>query len=371
MARLTLHGLPGQRHEWLSESRTCATIRVPTAPPPVGELSTRLFSSISRFGRTPAISFPALLSAARWSDLFPRSYGVSDAAYQKLRERISIFAGFNPEFNAYERKLNYGTGQRRSSLVPFSQNTHTDYAYGRIDAEVTQKIRVFGSWLASGSEAVGRDLARLLIRFRATTTSSRDAPEQALLTCCPNSFIDPADFSHTLGYSAPNMTLNTGADITITNNLVSTTRFGYYFENYHDIGFPTNGDLDVWETNGSSAADTNGVPLSTSAPALARRRATKWTLDQNFTHYNSNKATQFDEDFAWFKSGSRYGTHNVKFGYQLHRNVNLISQGYNQPEVQVYPGTSGAYNPVDPNVGYVNCGSVERSTAISGTPLWR
>src|ERR1017187_9700048 len=49
--------------------------------------------------------------------------------------------------------------------------------------------------------------------------------------------IPPAAFSHEMGYVAPNITLNTGADITITNSLVATSRFGYYFENYHDFGY--------------------------------------------------------------------------------------------------------------------------------------
>ena len=64
----------------------------------------------------------------------------------------------------------------------------------------------------------------------------------------------------------------------------------------------------------------------------------------NFTHYNSNKAIQFDQDIAWFHAG-KGGTHNLKFGYQLHRNTNLIYQGYNAPLVEVYPGVSNAYTP--------------------------
>ena len=149
----------------------------------------------------------------------------------------------------------------------------------------------------------------------------------------------------------PNLTLNTGADITLTNSLVSTTRLGYFFDNYHDIGYPTSGVIDEWETNGAGVHDgTNGV-------STYDQRTLHWLQDtghvngamsQNFTHFNSNKATQFDEDIAWFKSGSRIGTHNLKFGYQLHRNVNLISQGYNEPDIQVYPGTSGPYTPIDP-----------------------
>ena len=157
--------------------------------------------------------------------------------------------------------------------------------------------------------------------------------------------------------------MNTGADITLTNSLVSTTRFGYYFENYHDFGFPTNGVVYQWEVDGTSAVDTNGIPLSTSAPGLALGSGSQsGPLAGNFTHYNSNKATQFDQDIAWFHAG-RGGTHNLKFGYQLHRNTNLIQQGYNEPLVEVYPGASAsaAYSPIG-SVGKGNCATVEAET---------
>ncbi len=53
-----------------------------------------------------------------------------------------------------ENHLNYGTAAQGGGLgiVPFSQNFHTDYGDGRIDAEATQKIRVFGSWLVQGQK---------------------------------------------------------------------------------------------------------------------------------------------------------------------------------------------------------------------------
>jgi len=328
--------------------------------------------------------YPGVTIGGPIVDLFPKLYGIPDAVYQKLRDRVFLFAGFNPEFNPYERFLNYGPN---GGMVPFSQNTHTDYAYARVDAEVTSKIRVFGSWLAQDQKQWGESLPvsdSVQGYFNVVTGCSGVG---ASLTCTPGgNFIDPSTFSHTFGYAAPNMTLNTGADITLTNSLVSTTRFGYYFENYHDIGFPTNGVVSQWETSGLSgtcttqnppnppgctqgATDTNGAALT---GALAQGTGFQsGPLSQNFTNYNSNKATQFDEDLAWFKSGGNSGTHNLKFGYQLHRNVNLINQGYNEPDIQYYPGISGPYTPIDPNVGVPNCAAVEATyMAAEPTSAW-
>ncbi len=135
-----------------------------------------------------------------------------------------------------------------------------------------------------------------------------------------------------------------------TGLLVSTV----YTRTFAPAETDTGGVLAQWETSGTTSTDTNGIPLTTSAPSLAESTGfVSGPISQNFTHFNSNKATQFDEDLAWFHAG-KGGTHNFKFGYQLHRNVNLISQGYNEPDIQVYPGVSGPYTPIGP-VGDANC----------------
>ena len=84
---------------------------------------------------------------------------------------------------------------------------------------------------------------------------------------------------------------------------------------------------------------------------------TNLPVDGSFTHRNSNKAIQFDQDIAWFHAG-RGGTHNVKFGYQMNRNSNYILQGYNTAYIQVWPGITNPYKPAGPQ-GVSNCGAVE------------
>ena len=301
-------------------------------------------------------TFPGFTIGGPLADILPKFYGIPDDLYKSVRDRIFLFAGFNPEFNAYERKVNYGTNGS-GGIVPFSQNTHTDYGNLRLDAEVTSKIRIFGSWLYQGQRQSGESLpfADSVQGYYNVSTGCYGASS----TPCSSSYNDPSQFAHTLGYSAPNMTLNTGADITLTNSLVSTTRFGYYFENYHDNGYPTSGVVDQWQISSSDNTDTNGKALPTALQGGTGAQI--GTLTTNYTRFNANKAVQFDEDLAWFHSG-KGGTHNFKFGYQLHRNSNNINQGYNQPFVEVYPGVNGAYSPIGP-VGQANCAAV---TAITG-----
>jgi hypothetical protein len=298
--------------------------------------------------------FPGVTVGGPLVDLFPRLWGVPDNVYKTIRERITLFAGYNPQFDAFENKLNYGPN---GGIIPFSQNTHTEYGYARIDAEVTQRVRVFGSWLVQGQKLFGESMP---------TPDSTKGYYNVITGCqgtgsslnCSGNFVDPSAFSHNIGYAAPNMTLNTGADITLSKSVVSTTRFGYYFENYHDFGYPTANPTYYFEASGTAASgntDTNGnaLPAALSQGAGYQSQA----VDQNFTHFNANKALQFDEDMAVFHAG-KGGTHNIKFGYQLHRNSNYIFQAYNAPFVEVYPGTTNAYSPQG-SVGKNNCAAVE------------
>ncbi len=167
----------------------------------------------------------------------------------------------------------------------------------------------------------------------------------------------PSSFAHTIGYTAPNQTLNFGADITLTPHLVSTTRYGYYFENYHDFGYPTNNTLFLWQAPGCTGNpctgvvdDWSGAPLPSSL-ALANNTQSD-PFSQFFTKQNANKAIQFDQDLAFFKSGLM-GTHNFKFGYQLNRLQNDITQTYSEPDVQLFVGQTN-YGPVS-TLGTNNC----------------
>jgi hypothetical protein len=142
----------------------------------------------------------------------------------------------------------------------------------------------------------------------------------------------------------------------LTPHIVSTTRFGYYFENYHDFGYPRNGVLDFFETTGtasSGATDTNGSPL----PSIYQQSAgyINAPSSANFTEYNASKAIQLDEAISWFKS-TPFGQHNFSFGYGLNRLSNKLYQIYNEPIVDLYVGYSSAsQHEVQTNDGENNC----------------
>jgi hypothetical protein len=270
-----------------------------------------------------------------------------------LKDRIFGFIGFNPEWNDEERFLNFGP--TNGGVVPFSENQQTYYTTARVDASITQKIRVFGSWLYQYQRETGQLLPRSdsVQGFFNPATGCFAGATSATNPCVSNG-IPKFVYSHDLGFAAPNSTTNVGADITITPHLVSTTRFGYYYQNYHDFGYPTNGTIYNWQTSGLGATDATGAPL----PADLQQSTGYFNVANNpfTTARNLNRAIQFDQDVAWFKSGWA-GTHNFKFGYQLNHLHNDIDQKYNEPYVQLFPGFSTGvtdYSPIT-QTGANNC----------------
>lgn len=268
------------------------------------------------------------------------------------KDRIFGFAGFNPELNHIERGVNYAAGPVGSpllglGLVKFAQNTQTYYTTARVDAVVTKKIRVYGSWLYQLQKQHGTNLP---------FADSQQGYDNVSAT------IDPSSYAHAIGFTAPNHTTNVGVDYSITPRLVATGRFGYFFANYHDFGLPTNGIVDQWQTNGvggfqncmyvapPAAPCKPSVPLD---PALAQATGFQNGAFSTLTAINSNKAIQVDANLAWFKSGW-HGAHNIKVGYQLNRLSNLLAQHFNEPYVQFWVGTKAVFSPASPT-GTANC----------------
>ncbi len=257
-----------------------------------------------------------------------------------LKDRLFFSLGFNPELSRDERHVNFGFGT--GGVLPFSANTNTYYTTARIDARATNRIHAFGSWLYQ------------LQRQNGEALPGADSVQGFLNTSAASS---PSNYAHTLGFVAPNLTVNTGADITVTQHLVSTTHFGYYFENYHDFGYPNGGVDQAFLTNGVGATDSSGVVQLPQAYQQGQGYTNAPIVQETF--YNANKAIQLDQDVAYYKSGW-FGTHNFKVGYQLNRLSNLISQAYNQPLVEYSVGNT-AYAPQTAS-GTANCPAIQAAT---------
>lgn len=247
-----------------------------------------------------------------------------------VKDRLWFVTGFNPLYNSRARTVNFTPSSNPETSAAgsqyFTQDRQTYYGYVRLDAALTSKIRVFGSWLDQFGRETGQNLP----------IGDPIPSESTYLNLSVNSPL--AAFSHGIGSSSPNATYNVGADITLTQKLVATTKFGYFFENYHDFGWQTSTPNLNWGVPGEGADDNNGNLLSVSAPGLSLPGGTNTQpYNASYTLFNADKHYQFNQDVAYFRSGWG-GTHNFKFGYQLNHLSNVINQNGNVPQSFVYPG---------------------------------
>ncbi len=260
-----------------------------------------------------------------------------------LQDKLWFFLGVAPIINSTSREVNFANTDPNAGNLNFNQDSKTYYATGRLDYALTQKIRLFASLLSQGARELGDTLPG----------ADPIASQSTYLNPAIYSPITSYDYDY--GFSAPNSTWNFGADVTLTQKLVSTTRFGYFFENYHDFGWPTTGVNLIWQTSGETV-DNAGNSITLEAPDLSEPAgASTVAYDQTYTEFNANKHIQFNQDFSYYISTHSWGTHNIKAGYQLNHLSNVINQNGNVPLVNLFPG-QGTSHGASTSTGVTNCG---------------
>jgi hypothetical protein len=131
-----------------------------------------------------------------------------------VKDRLWIALGFEPLVSSRSRWVDFGSNDNSAGLQYFTSDRQQYFGYARLDAAISKKIRVFGSWLYQDARAAGSSLP----------TADPISQESTYLN---TAILDPLGlYNHGIGWSAPNATYNTGADITISQHLVSTTSFG-------------------------------------------------------------------------------------------------------------------------------------------------
>lgn len=251
-----------------------------------------------------------------------------------LKHRVFFFTGFNPEFTQDRRTVN--VTYNNLGPMEFARNRQTYYTTARVDVAVTHKLRAFGSWYYAYQRESGLGLPQA-DSIQGYVNQDATSP--------------PSAFAHSIGYSAPNNTMNFGVDWTITPRIIWTTKLGYYFENFKNFGYPTGGTTYSWSSTGIGGTDALGNPL----PANLQQANGFITAAANSgaTSRNASKRTEIDQDIAFYKSGW-WGTHDFIFGYQFLQDSSSLHQGFNQPFVFLNPGTTVPYSPQGP-VGQANC----------------
>jgi len=242
-----------------------------------------------------------------------------------VKDRLWVFGGAAPQFDTTARTVNFDPTAPVPGARTLHQDNYTYYSMARVDFLATKKIRLFGSWAYAYQRNTGTALPQADDAFHQFNSSSTNNVDI---------------YNGGIGNVQPNVIYNTGADITLTPNLIATTRYGYFYQNYEDRGLPS-GIRYIYR-------DTNYPYSTTNVPALPTTKALDGTLlpsqlvnSTGWSNIANNSQTVFDEwkrysfgqDLAYFKSA--FGTHNLKFGYAFNHGTNDVLNVYNNSDVYV------------------------------------
>jgi hypothetical protein len=263
-----------------------------------------------------------------------------------LKDRLWVFAAFVPDIDRETRTVNFAASSPNPGRIDFPYANTTYFSQARVDFLATQKIRLFGSWNYAYQKVMGN------------AWPGADNP-YGLYNA--SSVQNRTNYNYQVGYVAPNVVYNTGADITLTPNLVATTRYGYTFTDYQDRGLPVGIRYQYRNSNysyggvagtGKTALDGTAIPAAFALPSGYA------SIGANTAYlYDKFSRNSFSQDVAYFKKG--WGTHNLKAGYQLNRLWNSAINGYNTAQAYIAYGTS--YKPLVSN--RAACAAITASNA--------
>jgi len=247
------------------------------------------------------------------------------------KDRIWGNVAFAPSILSQSRPLLSGT-----TVVPFKSDTKQYFGYGRLDGLVTSRVRVFGSWLTQYKRVRG------ILPTTADSVTGLVNPSASSLSA----------YGYQLGNVSPNQNLNVGADVTINSKLIATTRWGHFFDNYGDRGYPSDVVYN-WRTDGTTATALDGTAIS-STPLGQGAGTITGPLVSGYKK-DADNHNQFTQDLEWYKS-TKLGSHDMKFGYSYNTLQNDVLNAYTGPYVRLYIGSRYTYAG---DTGAANCATVD------------
>jgi len=236
-----------------------------------------------------------------------------------LTNKIFAFISYIPNFSRTRRTANFTGANPGPRNFYQSQDSH--FGLARLDYSPMSKLNVFGSWQYAYSRIVG----------------ALPNPDSLNGQLNASSTTDPTTIRADTGSVNPLTLLTVGANYTLTQKTLITARYGYFYQNTHDIGKPV-GTRYLFQT--SSAA---GSFSGTAVPGAYSQSSGYSNLGPNQQFlYDQLTRKQFSVDISTLKTGW-YGTHEFKGGYALYRTGENVLQGYNTSYTQVFPSSS--YSP--------------------------
>ena len=231
-----------------------------------------------------------------------------------LKNRLWFFTSYNVQSFDTTRDVTYPNGQTER----YRRNEKREYGFARLDAQLSDKLNLTGSFTynpirVKGDLAAATGLATLIPGSDAVGFGSQ--------------------FYDQLGGRRASSIYNFGGTWTPTSNFILSARGGqsYLNEKLGSYGIPDIPRVRCILGNESIA----------NIPPDGRCSSGFSDIPTNFgTERDISRRTTFDAD-ATVIVNNFGGRHNIKFGYQLNRLNNDVSQGYvGRGEIRLFYGSS-------------------------------
>jgi hypothetical protein len=236
-----------------------------------------------------------------------------------LKDKLFTFISYVPDFSRTRRNATF-TGALNPGPRSFYQNADTHFGMARLDYSPISKLRVFGSWQYSYTRITG----------------TLPAPDSKLGQINASGSTDPSTIRADTGTTNPQSLWTFGADYTVSSNTLISGRYGYFYQDTHDIGKPA-GTRYLF-----NATSATGTFTGTTIPA-----GSTYYAQSGFSNLGANQQTifdvitrkQFNVDISTLKTGWA-GSHNFKAGFAGYLTGENVLQGFNTSYTYFQPGTS-------------------------------
>jgi hypothetical protein len=281
------------------------------------------------------------------------NYKTIEAGYEAggklITDKLWFFSSYIPDIDRTARTINFTTATNGGPRT-FYRSYTAHNMMNRLDYQPFGKLKMFGAWQYGYAKIAGQLPA---------------LPDSLTGQANPSASTDPTQYRSDTGSTNPSNLFIFGGDYTPNSHVVATARYGYFYYNSEDRGKPT-GIRDVYLKDLTTAVTTS--PILTSPTFLLPTGSSQASFGHATGFQNLTPNLQTLHDVFWRKMlstdlsyfVSKWGTHNLKFGYGNQHVYNDVFQGINSALVNVFDGVS--YSP-STSTGKANCATIEAQNA--------